>query len=46
MRQLNTYATPPNYDLCGGTPPNPTGPQGPQGPKGPRGPRGPAGKTP
>ncbi|MGZ4216749.1 MAG: hypothetical protein ACXVHB_00920 [Solirubrobacteraceae bacterium] len=24
MRQLNADATPPNYDLCGGTPPNPT----------------------
>ena len=31
MRQLNADATPPNFDLCGGTPPNPTGPQGPQG---------------
>jgi hypothetical protein len=55
MDQLNQDATPPNYDLCGGTPPNPTGPQGPQGPagpqgptglQGPRGPQGPAGKTP
>ena len=56
MEQLNQDATPPNYDLCGGTPPNPTGPQGPAGtagtregpagPQGPRGPQGPAGKTP
>jgi len=30
MAQLNASATPPDYDLCGGTPPNPTGPQGPQ----------------
>jgi len=58
MRQLNADSSPPNFNLCGGTPPNPTGPQGPpgpqgpqgphgpQGPQGPRGPRGPAGKTP
>ncbi len=43
MAQLNSSATPPNYDLCGGTPPNPTGPQGPAGPQGPQGPQGPAG---
>jgi len=41
--QLNADATPPNYDLCGGTPPNTTGPQGPQGPQGPTGQTGPAG---
>jgi hypothetical protein len=45
MVQLNGAATPPNYNLCGGTPPNPTGPQGPQGPPGPAGPKGPAGPT-
>ncbi|HUA03035.1 MAG TPA: hypothetical protein VMB27_03965 [Solirubrobacteraceae bacterium] len=43
MHQLAGDATPPNYDLCGGTPPNPTGPQGPPGPAGPQGPAGPAG---
>jgi hypothetical protein len=43
MEQLNQDATPPNYDLCGGTPPNPTGPQGPAGPQGAAGPQGPAG---
>jgi hypothetical protein len=43
MAQLKTASTPPNYNLCGGTPPNPTGPQGPAGPAGPQGPAGPTG---
>ena len=40
MRQLNADASPPNFDLCGGTPPNTTGPQGPPGPPGSPGQRG------
>ncbi|HXO08061.1 MAG TPA: hypothetical protein VN880_08515 [Solirubrobacteraceae bacterium] len=43
MSQLDGMSTPPNFNVCGGTPPSGTGPAGPVGPAGPAGPAGPTG---
>ena len=43
--ELDAMAAPPDYDVCGGTPPSNVGPAGPAGATGPAGPAGPAGAT-
>jgi hypothetical protein len=40
VQQLDGMANPPDYDVCGGTPPSNVGPTGPAGPVGPPGPAG------